>query len=117
MNVKLNVNLPHGISDGQFIKAEGYGNFSEGQYGDAILKINVLPQDNFEKSNDDLIYHFEMSINDFEKDTIDIPHPNGVINIKMPNEINTNHPLRIKNKGYHGQGDLYIKMFVTHKRV
>jgi hypothetical protein len=115
--VKLNVNLPHGISDGQFIKAGGYGNFSEGQYGDAILKINVLPQDNFEKSNDDLIYHFEMSINDFEKDTIDIPHPNGVINIKMPNEINTNHPLRIKNKGYHGQGDLYIKMFVTHKRV
>ena len=112
----LKVNLPHGITDGQFIKAGQMGDFYEGVYGDTIFKIKVLEQDGFEKLNDDLIYNYELSVNDVNKDSLDIPHPNGVINIKLPNEIDTRKPLRIKGKGYHGQ-DFYIKLFFTHKRV
>lgn len=111
----LKVNLPHGITDGQFIKAGQMGDFYEGVYGDTIFKIKVLEQDGFEKLNDDLIYNYELSVNDVNKDSLDIPHPNGVINIKLPNEIDTRKPLRIKGKGYHGQ-DFYIKLFFTHKR-
>jgi molecular chaperone DnaJ len=111
----LKVNLPHGITDGQFIKAGQMGDFYEGVYGDTIFKIKVLEQDGFEKLNDDLIYNYELSVNDVNKDSLDIPHPNGVINIKLPNEIDTRKPLRIKGKGYHGQ-DFYIRLFFTHKR-
>ena len=111
----LKVNLPHGITDGQFIKAGQMGDFYEGVYGDTIFKIKIHEQDGFEKLNDDLIYNYELSVNDVNKDSLDIPHPNGVINIKLPNEIDTRKPLRIKGKGYHGQ-DFYIKLFFTHKR-
>jgi hypothetical protein len=76
----------------------------------------IFEQNGFEKSNEDLIYHLEMSLKDFEKDNLDIPHPDGILNIKMPNEINTNQPLRVKKKGYNGQGDLYVKMFVKYKK-
>jgi molecular chaperone DnaJ len=114
----INLNIPHGISDGQLIKAQGYGDYHEGMFGDVILKISVVEQDGFEKLNNDLVYNYQMSINDFNKDTLDIPHPSGTLNIKLPEEIDTQKPLRIKGKGFsnEGVGDLYVKMFVKHKR-
>lgn len=114
----INLNIPHGISDGQLIKAQGYGDYYEGMFGDAILKINVVEQDGFEKLNNDLIYNCQMSLDDFNKDVMDIPHPSGNINIRLPEEIDTNKPLRVKGKGFtnEGIGDLYVKMYVKHKR-
>ena len=114
----INLNIPHGISDGQLIKAQGYGDYHEGMFGDAILKLSVVEQDGFEKLNNDLVYNYKMSINDFNKDTLDIPHPSGTLNIKLPEEIDTQKPLRIKGKGFsnEGLGDLYVKMYVKHKR-
>lgn len=114
----INLNIPHGISDGQLIKGQGYGDYHEGMFGDAILKISVVEQDGFEKLNNDLVYNYQMSINDFNKDTLDIPHPSGTLNIKLPEEIDTTKPLRVKGKGFanEGIGDLYVKMYVKHKR-
>ena len=112
----INLNIPHGISDGQLIKAQGYGYYYEGMFGDAILKINVIEQDSFEKLNNDLIYNCRMSLDDFNKENIPIPHPGGELNITLPNEIDTSKPLRIKGKGY-TSGDLYINMFVRHSRL
>jgi len=45
-----------------------------------------------------------------------IPHPLGEISIKLPEEFDTSKPLRVKGKGYHNRGDLYIKLFVKFKR-
>jgi molecular chaperone DnaJ len=111
----INLNLPHGITDGQFIKAGGMGDFHDGMFGDVILRIHVNPQDGYEKNNDDLIYNLEMSLDDFKKENLEIPHPSGVINIKMPNEIDTSKPLRIKGKGFNN-ADYYIKMYVKYKK-
>lgn len=111
----IKVNLPHGITDGQFIKAGQMGDFYEGMYGDTIFRIKVVDQNGFEKMNDDLIYNYELSVDDLNKETLDVPHPSGTINIKLPNEIDTRKPLRIKSKGYHG-ADFYIKLFLKHKR-
>ena len=115
----INLNIPHGISDGQMIKASGYGDWHDGLFGDAIMKVQVVEQDGFEKLNDDLIYNYQMSLEDFDKDTLDIPHPSGNLNIKLPETIDTQKPLRIKGKGFRneGMGDFYVKMFVKHKRV
>ena len=113
--IKLNLNLPKGISDGQFIKAGGYGNYHDNMYGDAILKINIIPQNGFEKNGNDLIYNKFLSLNDFSNDKISIPHPNGELNITLPNEVDTSKPLRVKGKGF-DNGDLYVNMFVKHIR-
>ena len=114
----INLNIPHGISDGQMIKASGYGDWHDGMFGDTILKVQVVEQNGFEKLNNDLVYNYQMSLDDFNKDNLDIPHPSGNLNIKLPETIDTQKPLRIKGKGFRneGFGDFYVKMFVKHKR-
>jgi molecular chaperone DnaJ len=114
----ININLPHGISDGQLIKASSMGDYYNGLFGDLILKVKIIPQDSFEKVNNDLIYNYQMSLDDFNKDMIDIPHPSGNLNIKLPEEIDTTKPLRVKGKGFRseGIGDFYVNMYVKHKR-
>ena len=112
----INFKLPHGITDGQFIKAAGLGDYNDGIFGDVILRIHIQPQDGFEKNNDDLIYNLEMSLNDFNKETIDVPHPLGPIKINLPKEIDTSKPLRIKGKGFNG-AEFYIKLYVRHTRL
>lgn len=107
--------LPHGITDGQFIRAQGLGDYHEGIFGDAILKINIVSQEGFEKSNDDLIYNYQMSLDDFNKDTVEVPHPKGNLNVKLPDTIDTTKPLRVKGLGFNNS-DFYIKLFVKHKR-
>ncbi|NBU82907.1 MAG: hypothetical protein EBS55_14805, partial [Flavobacteriaceae bacterium] len=114
----LSVKLPHGVDDGQFYKFQGKGDFKNGTYGNLLLRIKIVPENNFEKSGNDLIYNAILSLEDLNKDTIEIPHPSGNILIKMPNEFDTSKPLRIKHKGFNsnGQGDLYLKLVVRFKR-
>ena len=111
----IDFKLPHGITDGQFIRASQMGDYHDGIFGDVILKIKINPQDGFEKMNEELIYNYQMSLDDFNKDSIEIPHPKGSLNIQLPDEIDTNKPLRVKGKGFNG-ADFYIKLFVKHKR-
>ena len=114
----ININLPHGITDGQMIKAKQMGDYHEGSFGDIIFKIKVNPQDGFDKVNNDLVYNYQMSLEDFNKDMIDVPHPSGNLNIKLPEEVDTTKPLRVKGKGFKndGIGDFYVNMYVKHKR-
>jgi molecular chaperone DnaJ len=114
----VNINLPHGISDGQMIKAKQMGDYSEGSFGDVLFKVNIIPQDGFEKVNNNLVCNYQMSLDDFNKDEIEIPHPAGVLNLKLPEEIDTTKPLRVKGKGFRneGIGDFYVNMYVKHKR-
>jgi molecular chaperone DnaJ len=114
----LSVKIPHGMDDGQFLKVHGKGDFSNGGYGNLLLKIKMIPSDGFEKLNNDLIYNINLTLKDLEKDDFSIPHPSGEINIKFPEEFDTAKPLRVRGKGYQGQtpGDLFIKMNVKYKR-
>lgn len=114
----ININLPHGITDGQMIKAKQMGDYHEGGFGDIIFKIKVNPQDGFEKVNNDLVYNYQMSLEDFNKEYIEVNHPSGPLSVKLPEEVDTTKPLRVKGKGFRneGIGDFYLKMFVRHKR-
>jgi len=80
-----------------------------------VLKINITPENNFEKNMNDLVYNTYLNLEDLKKDTIDIPHPAGKMNIKLPIDFDTSKPLRVKSKGFNG-GDLYIKLNVKFKR-
>jgi DnaJ-class molecular chaperone len=94
------------------------GDYHNGLFGDLILKVKITPQDGFDKVNNDLVYNYQMSLDDFNKDTLDVPHPSGSLNIKLPEEIDTTKPLRVKGKGFKndGIGDFYVNMYVKHKR-
>jgi molecular chaperone DnaJ len=113
---KINIKLPHGIDEGQFLKVQGKGDYRDGMYGNLVIKVKTIPEDNFEKSLDDLIYNAYFDLTTIKSDKVIIPHPLGEISIKLPSEFDTSKPLRVKGKGYHERGDLYIKLFVKFKR-
>jgi len=115
---QINIKLPIGITDGQFIKGQGYGDYFNGMYGDVIFKINIVPQDGFERNNKDLIYNKFLSLSDLNSETINIPHPDGELSLSMPIEIDTSKPLRVRGKGFkHENGDLYVNLYIKHTRL
>jgi len=117
-NVKkhtIKIQLPVGIDDSQFIKLQGNGDYSNAGYGNLVIRVQVIPENNFEKMGDDLIYNAYFNYDELMNDTLEIPHPTGTISINLPEEFNTTKPLRIKTKGFNG-GDLYVKLFVKFLR-
>ncbi len=117
-NMTINMKLPEGISDGQFIKGQGYGDFHNGMFGDVIFRINIVPQNGFERNNADLIYNKFLSLSDLNSDSISVPHPDGEMMLNLPKEIDTSKPLRVKGKGFKNErGDLYVNLFVKHTRL
>jgi molecular chaperone DnaJ len=116
--MNLKINLPKGITDGQYIKAKSYGDYSNGMFGDTLFRINIISQNGFEKSGGDLIYNYYLTLEDINKDSIIVPYPTGDISLNLPKEIDTQKPLRVKGKGFESEGgDLYIKLNFKHTRL
>jgi len=115
----VNVKLHHGATNGQFYRMQGMGDYHGGTYGNVIFKINSIPEGNFEKSGNDLIYNAFLDLDDLEKDSIDVPHPSGKLNLRMPEYFDSSKPLRVRGKGYttDHSGDLYVKLIVKFKRI
>jgi molecular chaperone DnaJ len=120
----VKIKKPRGIGDGQFMRLQNHGDYYINSYGNLIIRLYVVPEKNFEKRENDLVYHAYMNLEQIQMDSLDIPHPNGTISIKLPNEIDTAKPLRVKNKGYkftqdysNEYGDLIISLHVKFTRT
>jgi DnaJ-class molecular chaperone len=87
-------------------------------YGNLVIRFNVTPIDNFEKQGQDMIYNKFFNLEELQKDSFEVPHPDGSIAIRIPQEFDTTKPLRVKSKGFRGahQGDLYVKLNVKFTR-
>jgi molecular chaperone DnaJ len=119
-NVK--VNIPQNVDSGDFLRLQGKGDFYPNRgVGDLILKVNMIKKDQFEKVNNDLVYHYKINVNHFiSMKNIHVPHPDSNINIPLPEVLDTEKPLRIRGKGFKIQGvtgDLFIKLSVTRDEV
>lgn len=114
----VRISLPHGIDDGQFLKVQGKGDYTNNGYGNLLLKIKMVSTPEFEKLNSDLIYNRFFSLEDLDKESFSIPHPSGELTVKFPKNFDTSVPLRVKGKGYHTDkvGDLYVKMNIRYTR-
>ena len=116
--MSVSINVPVGMSDGQLIKAQSMGDFANGMFGDIIFKVEITPQDGFEKSGPDLIYTKYISIDEINNETIEIPHPHGTLKINLPEIVDTSVPLKVRGKGYQNErGNMYVKLHVKHKRT
>ena len=114
----IKIKLPHGVSDGQYFRMQSKGDFINGTYGNLIMRAIIRPESNFNKSENDLIYNAYLNLNDLIKETVEIPHPQGRISVKLPQEFDSSKPLRVKSKGFqtNQQGDLIINLYVKFKR-
>jgi molecular chaperone DnaJ len=115
-NETLSIKLPHGVDDGQFLRVQDKGDYRDGVYGNLVLRVKVLPQNNFEKSGEDLIYNAYFDLDALKMDNLEIPHPKGDLSIKLPKTFDSSKPLRVKSKGFYDRGDLFIKLFVKFNR-
>lgn len=115
----LKIKIPHGIGDGQFLRAQNKGDYLNGNYGNLLIRFFVENENNFEKRENDLVYHSFLNIEEIQRDNLEIPHPSGTLSVKLPKEIDTSRPLRVKSKGYNtnGLGDLiiYLNLKFTKK--
>jgi molecular chaperone DnaJ len=115
----LNMNLPIGVQNGSLYRVQGKGDFKNSMYGDLIIKVNIEPQNNFERIDNDLVYTKIFTLDELNLDKIEIPHPSGNLTITLPETFDTSIPLRVKGKGFRGSGhlgDLLIKKVVRFKK-
>jgi molecular chaperone DnaJ len=112
----IKIKLPHGIDDGQFLRLQGKGDYKDGMYGNLVIRVKVMSENNFEKLGDDLIYNAYFDLDGLHSDNLEIPHPQGNISIKLPTQFDTSKPLRVKSKGYNNVGDMFVKLFVRFNR-
>lgn len=114
----IDIQLPHGIDDGQFIRMKGMGDFKHGTFGDLIIRVQIKPENNFEKMGSHLIYNAYLTLEELQNGTCSVPHPHGELSLKLPNEVDTSKALRVKGKGFNQNemGDLIVNQFVKFKR-
>lgn len=114
----LDISLPHGVDNGQFLRLSGMGDFRNGIYGDLVVRIDLKPQDGFTKVGNHLVYDAFMTLEDLTSGNVDVQHPDGLLNIKLPRNIDTSIPLRVKSKGFKldSVGDLIVNQYVKYQR-
>jgi molecular chaperone DnaJ len=114
----IEIKIPHGIDDGQFFKLQGFGDYRNGVFGDLLVRIKMQKQDNFEKFGNHLVYSVFFDLDDLKKDSFEIPHPDGNLTVKFPNQIDTSKPLRVKGKGFKMEtiGDMMVNQYVKYYR-
>lgn len=116
---ELDIKIPHGIDNGQFLRVNGKGDFKNGVVGNLIIKINLTEFGNFQKVGNNLVYNKFFSLDEIQKESFDVTHPSGRLNIKFPNTIDTSTPMRVKGKGFNTdgyKGDLLINQILKFDR-
>jgi len=111
----IRIKVPQGIDSGQFMKLANLGDFKNGQMGDLIIQVEVIPKDGFEKINGDLVYNLFLGLQEIQSEKFLIPHPDGDLSLQAPRIVDTSKPLRLRGKGYNG-GDFYVKLNLKFER-
>jgi DnaJ-class molecular chaperone len=114
----LDVTIPPGIQEGQILRLRGKGVASagEGEAGDALVEISILPHRFFTRVGDDIHLELPVTVGEaFLGANIKVPTPTGPVMLKVPKGSNTSSVLRLKGKGVArrgGQGDELVKLKV-----
>jgi molecular chaperone DnaJ len=114
----VDLKLPHGVDDGQFLRLQGLGDYRNGIYGDLIVRVKMENENGFEKIGNNLVYDLFLDLDILKVGTFDVPHPDGTMNLKLPKKIDTSKPLRVKGKGFKTDmiGDLIINQYLKYDR-
>jgi len=107
----LNVKLPEKVEDGQQVRLKGQGTPSPltGEPGDALVTIRFEPHRLFRREGTNL--RIDLPITLYEAvlgGKVRVPTLDGGAELSLPAGVNTQKALRLKGKGLHGAGDLYV---------
>ncbi|MEX0593980.1 MAG: molecular chaperone DnaJ [Balneolaceae bacterium] len=117
---KINVQIPSGVSDGNYLTLRGKGNAGKrgGEPGDLIVLIEEKEHKDFQRDGNDIYYDLLLSVPDAilgaEKK---VPTLKGSARIRIEEGTQPGRLLRMKERGIHGlnqssAGDQYIRINV-----
>lgn len=118
--VTLRVNVPAGVSDGNYIPLRGQGNAGRrgGYAGDVIVVIEELRHQHFVRDGDDIIYDLTVSFPDAVLGTdVEVPTLTGRARLKVDAGTQPGHILRMREKGIphlnsYGRGDQLVRITI-----
>ncbi len=121
---KINVRIPAGVENGTSLRVRGEGNSGRrsGSKGDLYVVISTIPDPNFVRQGDNLLYEAEISMVQAALGCeIEVPTLEGKATLKIPASTQTGTTFRIREKGIphlnaRGRGDQLVKIAVKVPR-
>ncbi|WP_414568303.1 DnaJ C-terminal domain-containing protein [Nostoc sp. CCY 9925] len=119
-NETIDVRIPAGAKTGTRLRVRGKGQINPmtQQRGDLYLKVELQPHSFFQMEGDNLVC--EVAITPDEATlgaSIDVPTPDGMVNVKLPAGVRSGQSLRLRGKGWPlakgGRGDQLVKVAVA----
>jgi len=119
-NVKIKINVPSGIDDGQTISLRGEGDpgVKGGPSGDLFINIRVKPHPLFQRQGNDVICEIPVTFAHAALGAeLEVPTLDGKVKYSIPEGTQTGTVFRLKSKGIpflrgNGRGDQYVKINV-----
>lgn len=117
-NVKIKVNIPAGIDDGQTISLRGEGDPGSkgGPNGDLLINIRVRPHPLFKRQGNDVVCEEPITFVQAALGAeIEVPTLDGKVKYTIPEGTQTGSVFRLRGKGIpflrgNGRGDQYVKV-------
>ena len=115
---KLNVTIPRGIRAGQHIRLTGQGapGIGQGKSGDLYLEIEFRTHSLYRVEQHDVYLDFPVTPWEIALGgTLNVPTPNGIVEIKIPAGASAGSKLRLKGRGIPSStpGDFYAVLKVA----
>ncbi|MDZ7659736.1 molecular chaperone DnaJ [Fodinibius sp.] len=116
----VKVNVPSGVSEGNYITLRGKGNAGKrgGEAGSLVVLIEEKEHEHFERDGNDIYYDLVLSVPDAVLGTeVEVPTLKGKAKINIEPGIQPGKLLRMSEKGIHGLnrsgiGDQYVRVNV-----
>ena len=117
----INVHIPAGVSEGQYVRLRGQGNIGKrgGTHGDILVHIKEKEHKIFERREQDLICEYPISFSQAALgDVVEVPTIEDSVKLKIRPGTQPNSLIRLKGKGVpfvrgRGRGDQYIRVRIV----
>ncbi len=114
----LNVRIPKGVREGQFIRLAGQGEpgIGHNQPGDLFLEVTFAPHKLYKTEGNDV--YLELPVAPWEAAlgaTVKVPTPTGRVDLKIPPGSADGRQLRLKGRGIPTKppGDFYVVLSIA----
>ena len=117
-NKKINLDIPEGIDNGQYLQKRGFGNAGTngGPYGDLLIGIRIAPHALYKRSGADVYCDVPITFPEAALGAeIEVPTVCGKVKYKIPEGTQTGTKFILKGKGIKkviGKGDHYFTVIV-----
>lgn len=119
-NETIDVRIPAGAKTGTRLRIRGKGQFNPmtQQRGDLYLKVELQPHSFFQLEGDNLVCEVPITPDEATLGAnIDVPTPDGMVNVKLPAGVRSGQSLRLRGKGWPlakgGRGDQLVKVAIA----